>query len=442
MSKRRSGTAIIVLLLIIIIVALFGSLAAVYHFNAEIEIYQRSSADADTAFRLYSPQPFVNSAADATPYIYYDHRDDALYIFEAPEGFNIISHSTAWNQDMLELLYFELMQNEHGDEIDLLYEVIVYPYEAEEVNMLASYTLGTTAVSFFIQFPALPPDFTVDFPQEIGSINLYGGDTKTTIESIAESLSHEYGHLYTIYHMFGSGVDDSDSLKDTEYARLREAEKFDLITNAVPGDLYMQERHRYLIEIAAEDYIQLMGSPTTRQVVDFKDVQQVLDGAQQPESTRGARNAFPQENMMLPLAAEVPGLREYFFSFINSQLRVPVEERKEVTLQISRNSLDYDLVSGPRTFVHYAITWNTPYQNAIYTLVCYDPNDYSGWGIPIKTVHPGQLASAVIGEYVTERGDQVVSMDDGLAQGVKIFFVVAALPDGTYYTSEKLEYEF
>jgi hypothetical protein len=145
---------------------------------------------------------------------------------------------------------------------------------------------------------------------------------------------------------------------------------------------------------------------------------------------------------MIPLANDVQGLKEYFFSYIDAVPRVPVEEKQEITLQIRRNSRGFQLTTGYRTFVHYIITWNTPYKNAIYTLVCYDPDDYTGWSIPIKTVRPGQTASAAVGEYVVEQANQVVSLDDGLAIGTKVFVVVAMLPDGTFYLSEKLEHTF
>ena len=204
----------------------------------------------------------------------------------------------------------------------------------------------------------------------------------------------------------------------------------------------MQERFRYLLEIAAEDYVQLMGSPTTRQIVDFVDVQQVLNGAEQSGSILTARNAFPQENMMLPLANDVPGLKDYFYSFIDTPPRTPIEEKQEITLQIRKNPVQYELTDGQRTFVHYVITWDAPYQSAVYTLICFDPENYSGWGTAIKTVHPGQSTSAVIGEYVIEQGNQVLSIDDNNARGVKVFLVVAVLPDGTYHLSELLEYEF
>ena len=442
MRAERSGGRGFVVLAVFFLAVVAASFIAVYHFNGEIEIYRLSKADAEEAFRLHSSQVFISSAADAEPYVYENPRKDALYFFEAPEGFAMISHSEAWNAEMLELLYRELLRNEHGDEISLLYEVVVYPHAAQEGSMLASYTLGTTAVRFFVQFPAFPPDFAINFPMSIGSINLYDGDANNTIESMANSLSHEYGHLYTYYYMFGSGMNAEDSLIDTEYARLREARRFDLIASAGPGESYMEERHRYLFEIAAEDYVQLMGSPTTRTVVDFIDVRQFLNGAVHPESAISARNAFPQENMMIPLANDVQGLADYFFSFIGREPRAPIEEKQDVALQIERHSMHHNLVSGPRTFVYYEITWNTPYQDAIYTLVFYDPDDYSGWGNPIITVHPGNAASAIIGEYVITRGDQVVSLDDGFASGYKAFFVVALLPDGTQYISEKLFYRF
>ena len=446
MERKKSAAPIIVLLILFLAVIIAG-FASIFYFTNEIEAYRQASSDADNFFRSHSPQPFINSAVDAEPYHYDDPHEEALFFYEALEGFTLISHSEAWDRDMLELLYFELLRNEHGDEINMLYEVIVYPYREDESNMLASYTVGTTSVSFSIQFPAFPPGFSVFFPREIGRITLYGGDTNTTIDSMANSLSHEYGHLYTFYYMLHTENGDydsseNDSLDGTEYAGLREASRFNLITNATPGSTYMEERHRYLFEIAAEDYVQLMGSPRTRQVVDFVDVQQILNSAQQPSRTADARNAFPQENMMIPLANDVPGLAEYFYSFIGANPRVPIEEKKDVTLQVRRESTQLDLVEGSRTFIYYTITWNAPYDNAIYTLVYYDPDNYTGWGVPVKTVHPGQATSAVMGEYVVVRGTEVLHIPNSAVQGTKVLFVVALLQDGTFYISEKLEHNF
>ena len=450
MSTRKQGKPVIAILFVFIFASLCGGIIVAFHFSNEIDIYTRTKNEADSYFRQYTPEPFINSAVDAEPYDNYDHSDDALFVYEAPEGFSIISHSPAWNRDMLADLYYELKLNKHGDEVNLLYEIVIYPHEQEEGNMLASYSMGTTILSFFTAFPSFPPEFTIDFLKEIGSINLYGGNTNTTVESMANSLSHEYGHLYTFYYMFDPAINGDDpgngdsggDLAETEYARLREAARYGLITNASPGSDYLDERHRYLFEVAAEDYVQIMGSPTTRQVVDFVDVQQVLQGAEPPLRMVGARNAFPQENMMIPLALYMPGLEDYFNGFINAVADIPIEEKQDILPKIVESSIQHNLVDGLRTFVFYTITWNTPYQNAIYTLICYDPDNYSGWGIPVKTVRPDSAASAVIGEYVITSGDQVISMDDGNANGSKVFLAVALLPDGTYYVSDKLEYRF
>ena len=439
--RKKTRKVNIIIPLFIIFTVLFGGYA-VYHFNNEIEVYKRSAALTEVFFQTYTPQTFINNAADAEPYQSADQHEDALYIYEAPEGFTIISYSPAWNNEMLELLRWELMLNEHGDEINFLYEIIVYPYAEEDERAAATYTLSTKALSIFFQFPAFPPDFTVDFPQDIGSITLYNGDRNTTIESMASSLSHEYGHLYTHYYMFDVRDSETDSVAESMYASLREASRYDLLSSISRDDLYWQERHRYMIETAAEDYVQLMGSPTTRQTADFVDVRQIVNGEEQPDNITNARNAFPQENMKIPLANDVPGLNEYFYSFINAEPQIPVEQKKDINLQIRRNSVQHELVSGLRTFVHYEITWNTPYSDAIYTISCYDPDDYTGFGFPVKTVHPGQSASAVIGEYVVSRGDQVVSANNDIAQGTKVFFVVALLPDGTFYISGKLEHTF
>ena len=444
MRAKRSNTGLIVILIIAGLALLGVGSMAYMHFNSEIDSIKQGNAEADAVFGAYSPRPFINSAADATPYVPYDPRDDAFYYYDAPEGFTIISHSQVWDTEMLELLYLELLKNEHGEELGILYEITVYPDEEtqEDGNLLASYAPDIKEINFFIQFPAFPEDFTVRFPRNIGRINIYGGDTKTTVESIANSLSHEYGHLYTFYHMFNLEMREDDSLSNTTYAKMRDASKFDLITRVTPGDDYFRERSRYLIEIAAEDYVQLMGSPTSRQVVDFVDVRQMMNGEESHAGMSGARNAFPQENMMLPLANDVPGLEAYFREYIGAAPRVPIEEKQDITLQINQQVVHHDLVSGPRTFIYYTITLYTPYQEAIYTLASYDPQNYRGWGDPIKTVRSGQDASAVIGEYVITQGNEVRSIDDGRAEGNKIFYVVALLPDGTLYISEKLEYNF
>jgi len=441
MYNRKAGRAFIITLFIISLLLMGAGVFGLQHFMGELNAYRQSMLDSETAFMTRVAEPFRNVAADAPPFMRED--DDStppLYYFETPEGFTMLSHSAAWNTQMLIALYEELMLNQHGEEIHFLHEVIVFADEDERA--LASYTIGSDTDRFTIEFSAFPSDFGINFGRTFGTIHLYGGDSVTTIEGMAGSLSHEYGHLFTFYHMFNDALQAGESLAYTEFARLREASRNDLIVSAGRGEDYWEQRFRYLFEIAAEDFVQLMGSPTTRQVVDFVDVRQRLNTAEVPASTLGARNAFPQENLMIPLAAEVPGLKEYFFSFINREPPQPIERRQEITLEITQHARTFELVTGERTFLFYEITWNSPYDGAIYTLVTYDPANYSGWGTPIRTIRPGITPSAIIGEYVIELDEQVRSMNDNLAEGTRVFMVIALLPDGTFFTSEKLTHTF
>jgi len=441
MYNKKAGRALILTLFIISLLLMGAGVFGLQHFMGEVNAYRQSALNSETAFMTRIAEPFINSAASAPPFMREDDTETPpLYYFETPEGFTMISHSAAWNTQMLIDLYEELMLNQHGAEIHFLHEVIVFADKDERA--LASYTIGSDLDRFTILFSALPSDFGVNFGRSFGTIHLYGGDTVTTIEGMAGSLSHEYGHLFTFYHMFNDAIMAGESLANTEFARLRDATMHNLIVRSDRGDDYWEQRFRYLIEIAAEDFVQLMGSPTTRQVVDFVDVRQRLNSAEIPETTLGARNAFPQENLMIPLANDVPGLREYFFSYINREPPQPIERRQEITLEITQRARTFNLVTGERTFIFYEITWNAPYDGAIYTLITYDPENYTGWATPIRTIRPGITPTAIIGEYVMERGEQVLSMNDNLAEGTRVFMVIALLPDGTFFTSEKLTFTF
>lgn len=442
MYRKKSSKPVVTTIAILSLAIICAGLLCVIYINNEINLYEDSNA----AYIAYEPAPFINAAAYDADYTQPAGRGDALYFFKAPEGFTIISLSHAWNNEMLELLYEELKQNAHGEEIKKLNEIVVHPEDNDEMNALATYSPGIATADFHLRFPAFPKDFKAAFPIYIGIINIYGGDTKTTVESVAGSLSHEYGHHYTFYYMFDSEMRRLDLLGTSEYAKLRESGKHDLITSVNTDEDYMEKRHRYLIEVAAEDYVILMGSPATRQAADYYDVKQILENPELTSVGIGERNAFPQENMSIPLAIDVPRLAEYYYSFIDEQPREPIEEKQDIIIDINKQTAQYDLMSGARVYTHYEITWNTPYKDTIYTLSCYDPFEYTGGGTAIKTVRPGtrtmNSVSAIIGEYTIKKGNVVHSIDDEIAQGIKVFVVVAQLPDGTYYTSEPYEVNF
>ena len=407
----------------ILFAGLFGmqqSRAAVRAFSAQrpAVCFENQTAD---------EKPDVSDAAD---------KGGALYSIVAPEGFSLKSYSKYWDEAQLQLLYEELKQNKHGPELETLNEICVYAQAAD--NIAAMHTSDVKAVAFMLNFGALPPDFAFDVTLDVSNIALYGGDKITTVAGMARSLSHEYGHLYTLYYM----LDEDAALGGTEYAALREWRANGLITTTRAAN-YGDEHYRYLVEVAAEDYVQLMGSPATRTVTDFPDVRGVLAGAVYPELyalNTEAANLMPQENLMIPLATEVPGLADYFYSFLNEAPPAPAQGRQDISLQIQQGATGFDLTGGYRSFVYYTLTWNTPYEDAIYTVGCYDPDDYMVY--PVKTVYTGQQAVATVGTATADDGAYVYWQSDGLDSGTKVFFVVAQLPDGTCYLSDRLEYTF
>ncbi len=365
---------------------------------------------------------------------------EPLYQYDAPEGFTIESFSEAWNESGLQLLYEELKKNKHGEEINTLQTVTIHSFETDDRS--AEHITTEKKERLNLVFPLFPEGFGFDMFQSQGVIALYGGDTRTTIESMARSLSHEYGHHYTLYYM---SADDTDGELDPEYAKIRgldEDEARLALSNSTSGYYdYTNNHHLYLVEIAADDYVLLMGSPTVRQVVDFKDVADALNGEENPETIRmnEAFNALPQENLTIPPAGDVPGLAEYFYGFIGETPdRAPLDA-EPITLNVERRTKSYDLVSGYETFANYLFTWNTPYEDAVYTLVSYN-DAYEIY--PVKTVQPGENARAVIGTLTSAGETAIRTASDNIAEGTKTFVVIALLPDGNVQFSEPLEMEF
>lgn len=396
---------------------------------------RQSLQQADAFLAAYQPQYYQNPGAQA-PTKGPQEVPQGLYTYTAPEGFALRSNSEAWDQEKLALLYEELLQNRHGEEIFSLKEIVIHPKESP--NALGDIFSEEQMEEFRIHFSAIPEDFSVTLWQNAQVINLYNGDVNTTVESMARTLSHEYGHLFTFYHIFGEQSD----LLGTRYATLRDAQGQDLITRNGTGLDYNQNYHRYLIEVAAEDYVQLMGSPASRQVVDFPDVRQQMAGAVYPEDAvyqQGA-NAWPQRNMSLPLALEVPGLADYFYSLIGQTAPTPAQPKMEITLTVQKNTASYNLERGYSSFTRYAFSWNTPYEGALYTLACYDADSHEI--VPVKTVKPGQQAFAEVGTVTSLGQSYLTYQSDGIDVGSKVFYVVAQLPDGSYYLSQRLPYQF
>ena len=359
----------------------------------------------------------------------------AKYI--SPEGIEFISRSEAWDKADLELLYKELLRNKHGEEIYSLSRVTVYPQRDDR----AAATHKNAEQYFSVPFghTLLPDDYRIHFTLTGGQITLYNGDEITTAEGMANSLSHEYGHHYTRYHMLKT---NGDELFDTEYAKLRglNAENSFADIISVTEDFYYDNHYKFMLEIAAEDYVALMGSPASREIMDYKDSMELLytDGL----SWRATRCSAVQENLTLPMACEDPELVEYFYSFIEEDAPL-YDIKKEMNIGVKKRSQSYNLTNGYKTFVYYEVTFDKVYgEDATYVLSVYDPEDYENTVRPVRTVTSGEKALCCVGNTVRNMGSMVRYNIDDWLKGELIFVVNVITSNGDMYTSAPFSYTF
>jgi hypothetical protein len=212
---------------------------------------------------------------------------DIKYSYKATEYLEIISYSKKWNVEKLKQLHEELLRNKHGEEIDYLYQIIVF--DKPGINQIASNEYTKREFKYNVRFPALPNDWEISYELVLSIMRLYNGNGNTTIKDFAGSMSHEYGHHFTYYYFFYN-----EGLRGTEYEKIRKLPQELVRYDWSHGELDYRYNHAwYIVEIAAEDYVQIMGSPL-------------------------AKKTRTQENDSIPLAREVEGLAEFFLKFIEN----------------------------------------------------------------------------------------------------------------------------
>ena len=355
--------------------------------------------------------------------------------YVSPEEIRFVSYSKAWDENDLKELYEELLRNRHGPELNTLERVTVYAEEDEFAA--ATHQNSVQLVPVSVSFPLVPAEEIFSFLVEGGQISLYSGDEKTSAAEMAPELSHEYGHHYKLTSLLPGGGSNMDLYRT--YAQLRGLNADNVFIRASSTEEYYQNHKRFLVEIAAEDYVVLMGSPNAmKQVGSYRDLYSYAKG--QFGDVYVKRNAAPQENMCLPFATEVPGLAEYFYSFLNE---APPEypHAGDVGLQFRQRSESFRLDSGYRSFSSYEIVWNkTLGEEAVYTLICVDPETELTY--PVMTVRDGEPAEAQIGDYWRSSATSVSWFSDGLAEGTKRFMVVVTMPDGRVSVSDPVEKSF
>jgi hypothetical protein len=165
--------------------------------------------------------------------------------YKSPTGLTIKSYSPKWNTvSQLKAVEDELLQNKHGEEIKLLGQIVIFPDFPAGKKVLGQY------------FAEYTHSFRSVNLLSGRTIHLYGGNQFSTIESIATTLSHEYGHHFTFYHLFKDEALLPEKWLESDYARARDLSRY---PEANTGD----GAYEWMMsEILAEDYVQLFGSET------------------------------------------------------------------------------------------------------------------------------------------------------------------------------------
>ncbi|MDB5084962.1 MAG: hypothetical protein JWN30_1848, partial [Bacilli bacterium] len=338
----------------------------------------------------------------------------------------ISSYSPSWGTPQeLQQIYEELLRNKHGKELALLRSIVIYDGYPNGAGEAGEYHF--TAATDLMGHVQMQP----------GQIDIYGGHDRTTIQAIARTLAHEYGHHVTHFYTIqedGITLTDPNKWKQTTFSRLR-----GLDTDFRVG--LEDKPHRWQIpEIAAEDYVELFGSPNAKIPTPFNSR---LDLAQKGGTLDAVKwsgmmyNVSPQENFDLPLAAQVPAEFEWLnrclegnsttdFSASNnfSPAIAPALALKTVSLQ------------GAEGFL-VTLSWNgSKNANDFYTLVSWKDGD--DLPEPIATKNGSEQLTAKYGSLVLRKANEIITYKDPNAKGVHHFIVYLIDHNGWTVASNEL----
>jgi len=348
--------------------------------------------------------------------------------YKGPLGIEVISFSPNWKEPhQLETVYKELLNNFYSEEIQYFSTVYIYPDSPE----------GVAAYYY--------PDFDYgDQGQYIYKkdryIEIFNGKDYQDVSQFARILSHEYGHHFTYYYLLTKENRHFAEWKDTQYAQIRNFKSYPKVKYyyAHEDDLHY-ERIWDICEIAAEDYVQLFGSPLAKSSTLYYDaVQRVERNIQEVYYDNHHFNLMPQENLHLPLATEVPGLYLYWLElagYTSTPPKLPM--KPQITLR------DYYPVY--EDYYQYHIQWSPashdPQMKYEYTLVAYPTGEPS---LPegVKTVSSGQPLEAFAGSAVYNggRGTMNVLLDN--YEGSYTFQLFIKDQRGYVFSSDPLHVHF
>ncbi len=346
-------------------------------------------------------------------------KDYKTYATYTVNNLTITSYSKSWSKDMLKSLYVELVSNFHSDEFSYLSEIYIYPDAPEGVNGLYyddiyleddGYKLGNKAY-----------------------INLYNGEKLNSIPKMAYTLSHEYGHHYMIYNLMQKEGIYYHNLKDSKYVNIRKLEGSPVVFDVNKSDyLY----HWDIMEIMADDYVQLLGSSNARLSYDYKSSDELLKENKKPYESPSSFNLKPQLNPYLPLAADVDGLYNYFINIGGFTVAKPKAPNKPKLNDITG-------YVGENKEITYNISWDNVNKNEPleYTLVIYpDNNPFTPY--PLKTLTSKEPLNVTFGSYsIKQKDGSIKSISQKYSDKYTLkLYVKDSL--GFTYTADSITYDF
>jgi len=430
---------VIPLILILLVLAAAG--AGVYFFLSGSALAAETAAidAADYTDRVFSDeyQSERRPAGIGLEVRETESRTDQVYM--TPLGFPIVSNSEKWRGDKLIEIYRELLANVHGEEINYIAQVLVHPGKSElgtdDRVIAGTHTVTTENYNVFFDMPALiPPSMKYNIRSQQSLIELYDMDLYDTIAEAAHTIAHEYGHHYTIYYFMQS----DDLVRESDYFKLRSFGQYDQRLFFDDHNEYLQNHQWSIYEIAAEDYVQLLGSPNAKQTRFYMDIYDVLryggDEVYYVEGDESTVNVFPQENANIPLAEDIAGLRDYFYSFIPSENALTPLPGADIQFEIEKHR--------QHGHTYYDITWNKPTEDpeALYTLVCYDTE--GNVFMPVKTLYGDEEAIAKVGTVALLSGTTLTTCTNAITDEDRMFKVFLMHPDGRMQSSEFFHADF
>ncbi|WEK53547.1 MAG: hypothetical protein P0Y55_13275 [Candidatus Cohnella colombiensis] len=240
--------------------------------------------------------------------------------YTSPQKIKFVSYSKAWTVAKLKQLSAELLKNVHGEELAYLSEVELSAVNKEGEDGVAhmnySWTKGDMS------------DLVMDKGTKIV---LYNANSNTTIESVAATLSHEYGHHFTHYWLMKKEHKLPSNPK-SKWVALRGIKGYPVVFTEdaeEPGYSHFWDA----AEIMADDYMVMFGSPTGKQAMANSMLKEEIGFFQ------------GVENEQIPSVMALPKVRSYWLQLSGIKDPQPLSFKEpKLTAITAVTTIDGDIV--------------------------------------------------------------------------------------------------